>query len=250
MQYRTQATQGNPALIIYLLDISGSMGLLKGEKRRLDIVMDALNIALTQMVFRSTKGSRISPRYRVALIAYSDEVHDLLGGIKKIDELMAIGGIPELSTQRFTNTAEAFLYAEKLLQKELPLIQDCPAPLVCHMTDGIFTGDDPEPIVHRIMDMSVKDGNVLVENIFISDDLLEKEIDQPKRWQGIMANSNFQDDYGYKLKTMSSVIPESYREMMIESNYSLTQGALLMFPGTNPDLVSLGFQMSAATPIH
>lgn len=248
--YTTQATQSNPALIIYLLDVSGSMTMMNGEKRRIDIVTESLYVALRQMVYRSTKGSRISPRYRVAIFAYSDEVHDLLGGIKKIDELMNTGALPSLTTYRFTDTAKAFLQAEQLLKAELPFMQDCPAPLICHMTDGVYTGEDPQPIVRRIMEMSVKDGNVLVENIFISDDVMEQEIDQPKRWQGIREDTAFRDSYGYQLKRMSSVIPESYREMMRDANYSLAKDSLLMFPGTHPDLVSLGFQMSAATPIY
>lgn len=248
--YTTQASQTNPALIIYLLDVSGSMSMVDKEKRRLDLVMESLQVALQQMVFRSTKGSRISPRYRIAIIAYSDEVHDLLGGIKRIDEVMNTGKLPNLTPERFTDTAKAFAYAERLLQAELPHIQDCPAPLICHMTDGVYTGEDPYPIVQRIKQMAVKDGSVLVENIFISNDVLEKEIDQPKRWPGIRRDTVFCDDYGSKLRMLSSPIPESYRQMMLEANYSLAQDSLLMFPGTNPDLVSLGFQMSAATPIH
>lgn len=248
--YTAKATQSHPALIIYLLDVSGSMSLALGGRKRIDVVTESLNVALRQMVFRSTKGSRISSRYRVAIIAYSDEVHDLLGGIKQIDELMNSGMLPVLNTYRFTDTAKAFLYAEQLLKAELPSLQDGPAPLVCHMTDGVYTGEDPEPIARRIMNMSVKDGNVLIENIFISDEVLEKEIEQPKRWPGVRENTEFKDGYGYKLKKMSSVMPESYRGMIREANYHLAMGSLLMFPGTNPDLVSLGFQMSAATPVY
>ncbi|QMV44874.1 VWA domain-containing protein [Cohnella cholangitidis] len=235
--------------MIYLLDVSGSMTLANGDKRRIDVVTDALHVTLRQMVYRSTKGSRISSRYRVAMLAYSDEVYDLLGGVKKIDELMNDGGMPILNTHRFTDTAKAFRHAETILRAELPSLQDGPAPLICHMTDGVYTGDDPEPIARRIMDLSVKDGNVLVENIFISGDVLEQEVVDPKRWQGVTPNTPFLDEYGYKLRAMSSVMPDSYREMMRDANYNLAQGSLLMFPGTNPDLVSLGFQMSAATPI-
>lgn len=248
--YTAKATQTHPALVIYLLDVSGSMTMPLGGRKRIDVVTEALNVALRQMVFRSTKGSRISSRYRVAIIAYSDEVYDLLGGIRSIDELMNSGKLPVLQTHRFTDTASAFLYAEQLLKAELPNIQDCPAPLICHMTDGVYTGEDPEPIAKRLMNMSVKDGNVLIENIFISDDVLEQEIEMPKRWPGIRENTKFKDAYGYKLQRMSSVIPESYRSMMREANYNLAMGSLLMFPGANPDLVALGFQMSAATPIH
>ena len=55
--------------------------------------------------------------------------------------------------------------AERLLKAEIGNLQDSPAPLVCHMTDGEYnSGGDPEPIARSIMQMSVPDGNVLVEN--------------------------------------------------------------------------------------
>ena len=34
------------------------------------------------------------------------------------------------------------------------------------------------------MNMSVPDGNVLVENIFISDHLMNQPISEPRRWKG------------------------------------------------------------------
>jgi hypothetical protein len=49
---------------------------------------------------------------------------------------------------------------------------------------------------------------------------------------------------------MSSVLPESYREMLVEADYQLSPGALMMLPGTCSELVSIGFQMSAATPVR
>ena len=90
MLYQTQATQQTPAYIIYLLDVSASMNQMMdagGEKRRIDIVTDALSLAIRQMVFRSTKGSRLLPRYKLSILAYSDHVFDLLGGVKTIDEV-------------------------------------------------------------------------------------------------------------------------------------------------------------------
>ena len=81
------------------------------------------------MVFRSTKGNRLTPRYRIAILAYSDDVYDLLNGIKGIDEIAAIGSLPDLTPKRFSDSAKAFLQAEKILQSEIPNMQDCPAPL-------------------------------------------------------------------------------------------------------------------------
>ncbi|MGY5344391.1 vWA domain-containing protein [Paenibacillus glucanolyticus] len=250
MNYTIQASQRTPALIIYLIDISASMNMLMEDRRRIDVVYEALSLAIRQMVFRSTKGNRLTPRYRIAILAYSDDVYDLLNGIKGIDEIAAIGSLPDLTPKRFSDSAKAFLQAEKILQSEIPNMQDCPAPLVCHMTDGVSTGDDPEPIARRIMSMSVPDGNVLVQNIFISDHLMNQPITEPRRWKGILTDTSLEDEHARKLKMMSSVLPESYREMLLEADYQLSPGALMMLPGTCSELVSIGFQMSAATPVR
>ena len=53
------------------------------------------------------------------------------------------------------------------------------------MTDGASTGEDPELIVRRIMNMSVPDGNVLIENIFISDEIMQEQITNIKKWEAL-----------------------------------------------------------------
>ncbi|ANS75336.1 hypothetical protein AWM70_12560 [Paenibacillus yonginensis] len=249
MSYQIQATADTPALIIYLLDISGSMTLEFEGRRRMDVLNEALRTAIRQMVYRSTKGSRLSPRYRISILAYSDEVYDLLDGVKSIDRISNSSNLPELYPRRFTDTAKAFRQAEKILQSELPNLRDCPAPLVCHITDGVYTGEDPEPVAERIKAMSVADGNVLIENIFMTDEAGVGRIKDIKAWGGMMPDSFAADPYTEKLKRMSSVLPESYRELMVESAYSIRRGALMMLPGTSSDLISLGFQMSASTPV-
>lgn len=247
MPYQVLATSRTPALIIYLLDVSASMNQLLGDRRRIDVVGDALQAALRQMVFRSTKGSRISSRYRIAFFAYSDHVYDLLDGIKPVDQVARLG-VPQLSPMRTTETAKAFAQAERLLRAELPSLQNCPGPLVCHMTDGENTGEDPEPIVRRIMQMAVPDGHVLVENIFISDRVLSKPIADPRKWPGILPDTKLTSNYACKLQAISSPVPGSYRMMMLEMGYGLGPRALMLLPGANPELVAMGFQMSAATP--
>lgn len=247
--YTTLATNQNPALIIYLLDISASMAQPLGAGRRIDAVMDALDLTLRQMVFRSTKGTQVSPRYRLAMYAYSDCVYDLLDGIKGVDEVARLG-VPELSPQRITDTAAALAKAEELLLRELDGLQSSPAPLVCHMTDGEFTGADPHPIVERIRRLQVPDGNVLVENIFISDRVLAEPVHDVSVWPGITAETDLGGEYAEALRAMSSPVPDSYRRLIREHQYQLAPGALMLFPGTSPDLVALGFQMSAATPVR
>ena len=248
MSYAILADGQRPALVIYLLDVSASMEQKLGDKTRIEVAQDALTAALRRMISHSTKGSRLSPRYRIAMFAYSDRTHDLLGGIKSIAEV-ANKGTPRLSTMSITNTAGAFKKVEELLKRELPNLTSSPAPLVCHLTDGMFNGEDPEPIVQRIKQMRVPDGHVLVENIFISDTILTESIPSPYEWPGVRPNTVLANQYATKLRAMSSPLPASYRAMMQEmGGYNMAQDAVMMLPGISPQLVKMGFVMSSATP--
>ncbi len=245
--YDIPATAKTPALVIYLLDVSASMNEPFASSTRIDAVNKALQKIAVRMVQRSTKGALVSPRYRVAMFAYSTQVIDLLGGIKTIDELAKIG-MPQLTTMDMTNSASAFSAAESLLIAELPNMQNHPAPLVCHMTDGEYNGGDPMPIAHRIMNMSVPDGNVLVENIYFKPLL---GVTNAQSWPGITASADLQvqDDYARKLLDISSTIPDSYRSVMQEFGYKLAEGAKMFIPSEVPELLELGFAMSGATPV-
>jgi Mg-chelatase subunit ChlD len=246
-RYTKKANSLEKALIIYLLDVSGSMGTPLGERSRIDVVTEALRIAIDTMIFRSTKGQFIRSKYLVAVLAYSEDVQDLLGGVKTIDQVARIA-TPSLSPQTTTRTAKAFLAAEQILARELPSLQACPAPLVCHITDGEFNGPDPEPVVKRIMAMSTNDGNVLCQHCLISPDF-QAEVGDPKKWGGILAETPLRNPYAAKLQSLSSPVPESYQDMLRKDGYNLHDRAVMLLPGTSPDMVALGFQMSTATPV-
>jgi hypothetical protein len=250
VSYEIRATADTPALLIYLIDISGSMTLEFEGRRRMDIINEALQSIMRQIIYRSTKGNHLSPRYRIAILAYSDEVYDLLNGVKSIDRIANRGQLPQLYPKRFTDTAKAFRQALKILQTEMPTMGQCPAPIICHLTDGVYTGEDPEPIAKEIMELSLPDGPVLIENIFLTEEATQGKVKDAKAWRGIVSNQFMPDPYTEKLMRMSSVIPETYRDMMRESAYSIQKDALMMLPATSKDLIALGFQMSAATPIR
>src|ERR1017187_1763 len=126
------------------------------------------------MVQRSTKGEIVSARYRLAMAAYSDTVLDMLGGIRSIDDV-AKKGNPVLSTTGGTNTHGAFVWARDILSSEIPRSRGNPAPMVCHLTDGQYTGSNPGPVVKEIMALSNDDGTVLVENIYLGPGLTKKD---------------------------------------------------------------------------
>jgi hypothetical protein len=218
MPYTVPATSKTPALIIYLLDVSGSMGEPLGGKTKIEVISDALHQVAVRMVQRSTKGTTVAPRYRIAMFAYSSQVTDLLGGIKTVAELAQMG-VPRLQPMDATDTAAAFREAERLLNAELGNLQDCPAPLVCHMTDGEYnSGGDPEAVARRIMAMSVPDGNVLIENIFVTDKALSQNMADPKGWEGVTDETPLASPYAETLFRMSSAIPPTYRSVMAERN--------------------------------
>lgn len=246
MAYKIPATARTPALIIYLLDVSHSMEKTLDDKRRIDHVNAALNGVFTQMVFRSTKGVLVSPRYRVALIAYSDTPIDLLGGVQTVD-VIAQRGSPQLRPLRLTDTYAAFVKAREILRHELAGMRGCPAPLVCHMTDGIYTGNDPEPVAREIMAMSSDDGNVLVQNIFIGHNLTRAPISDACAWPGLRAESEVADPDAARLFRMSSELPEGYAAMMAEEGYELQPGSRMLYPASSGQLVQLAFAVSGAT---
>lgn len=251
MGYEVFATSGTPQLVIFLINVSSSMKTRYGQITRMQLAQEVLRKTLVHMLIASTKGHIVAPKYRVAIIVYSDKVTDVFGGIKPIDEIMSIisrqGNEIKFTPTSGSNTAEAFLCAERLLVFELPHIQDHPAPIIMHLTDGSITGEDPEPIVKRIMSLSVMDGNILVENVLLSDKILEGIADL-KDFAGITPNTPLQTDLAKKLREMSSTFPNSYLwHLQTLSNTRLNNNSVMFIPASHHELVEYAFQIALAT---
>jgi hypothetical protein len=249
--YQNQATSKTPALVIFLIDVSGSMGRpMHGGTSRMQVVKDALKVVITEMVQRSIKQQKISPRYRIAMIAYSDDVYDILTGIKPVDAVARIG-VPALKPLHRTNTTKGFLYVRKILENEVRNIgTNTPAPLVIHLTDGEYTcQEDPEPVVRAIQDITVPDGNVLVENVFISEGL-SIGIKEAALWTGFKPGDETGNPYGDRLLAMSSQLPELYWRSIWEMEYSIEKDTVMMYPGVNIEFVQMAFAMSMGSDYY
>lgn len=247
MPYDTPATSRTPALIIYLLDMSGSMQAEIEGVRKIDLVSSTLMHVGRQMVLRAMKGSQPAPRYRVAIFSYNDQPKDLFGGAVSIMQFVETG-VPVMKPGGITNTAAAFEAAEQLLIKERTNLHNCPAPLVCHLTDGKATGTDPEPVATRIRQMRFPDGHVLVENIFFDADALVDKVDDPYAWNGVSSEGQLSSDTARKLMRMSSPIPASYLEQFGDRGYAMDSNSFLLFPGDTPEMIEMAFTMSGMTP--
>lgn len=253
-KYRNLANSDHPATLIYLVDISGSMkALMPDGKSRIDVAKASIQTSYAQMIQRSLRQGKIHPRYRVGMIAYSADIYDVygeMGSIITIDKLKD-EGIPLITPQQGTRMARAFRYATKLIQQDIrewPLkwLNNCPPPMVVNITDCEYSEEDPDVIrdAMNLRSINVPDGNVLIENIFITDQITLPNSDI-KTWHGYYHNETTGDPYGDKLLAISSPMPSSYTQIMSEQlGIRLKMGAAMMFPGVNQEFIKTGFAMS------
>jgi hypothetical protein len=246
--YTQPATNLGPALILYLIDASDSMNEPCSAGTKIAMVNQALRVSIKDLVRRSMRDGIVQRRYRLAILAYSTDVLDVLGGIQDLPNMLR-RGIPELSAGGVTDTTAGFEAIERLLSQHLHEYGQSPAPLTCHLTDGVFTTTDPAQVIGRVRAMQVPDGGVLVENIYVADNMLRRPVADWQQWGGVQRAGDLQDDYARYLCSLSSPLPESYRQNINNYGYHLQPGAALFFPGIHPDLVRLAFAISSATQL-
>lgn len=258
-EYTRPATSDTPAHILYLLDVSGTMKNNLDGKPRIRWLEKALEYTLDFLIDeRSYDGEIYRPRYRIAVITYSSDVDPSLTGGKFVDvKDFWNEGLPEFSPGGETFTKRAFERAFQILEKLLEdtLVQEkCPAPVVCHVTDGQYNlGGDPTSVASKIKGLRNRDGYVLVQNLFITNELLATPIKDVQTWQGFMpkeeetAFKGKYAKYARALFNMSSSLPESYASVLSDLGFSLEFGSRMMYPGQNYDLIKLAFVASTAT---
>jgi hypothetical protein len=219
-----------------------------GTTTKIDMANKALRDAVKEMGRRSMSGGVVQPRYKIAIFAYSTQVVDVLGGIWDLSDLIK-QGMPVISADGETDTAAGFSAVEALLQSHLPEFLDSPAPLVCHLTDALITDGDPAPVVQRIQALAVNDGPVLVENVYMADEVLRAPTTNWRQWLGVLKPKELTSKYAQFLFHLSSPLPETYRQSINNYGYHLQKGAALFFPGTQTELVRLAFAVSTVTQL-
>lgn len=252
-QYRAAATSESPALIVYLIDTSGSMGKpisADDPRRKIDAVNDGLERSLGTLIDMSMKGRLCSPRYLISLVSYS-ATPDVVGE----EEVMTIAdlakrGVPHCEkVGGGTDTTSAFMKARDIIARATPRLSSAsPAPLICHLTDGIYNrGGDPEAAVREIASMKFADGAPLIENIYIGSGLTRAHTGPLENWPGVRDVAELADPWAKRLYEMSSSMPEMFRSRVNEEGYSLSVGAKMFFPGDTPQVVELGFAVARTT---
>jgi hypothetical protein len=101
------ATAAQPALIIFVIDISGSMAETVGDDTKIALLNIQVREVLRKLVQLATKGEIIAPRYRLAMLAYSDCVISVLNGVEAISDIVK-RGMPIFSPAATSNAAMRF----------------------------------------------------------------------------------------------------------------------------------------------
>lgn len=249
MLYSQPATSLNPALIIYLLDVSHSMNDPCNGSTEIELVNNALKEAIKDMTRRSMRDGVVQRRYKVAVLAYNTTVIDITGGIIDLPELVR-RGYPVLTAAGETDTAKGFQAVKSLLRQHIAAYQNGPAPLVCHLTDALNTASDPTSVIQSIQQMGVRDGAVLIENVYVAEKMLRSTTHYDwHQWAGVTRPGQLTSEYARDLFHLSSPLPDTYRQNINNFGYNLQAGSMLYFPGTHAELVRLAFAASTATQI-
>jgi hypothetical protein len=247
--YLNLASSESPSIILVLIDISHTMeknSIASPGETRIETALELLRRFIIECVQRSFKQKEINPRYRIGMFAYGDELFDLNEGVRSIGEIAA-AGIPQLSLlEGRSNVSKAFRYAGEVLNEEIKkyssVIYDIPTPIVINITGDLSIDHSSEEnlftAVEQVRALSVPDGNVLVQNIFIPAEgevgSAESQLYQQNfvGWQGFGMSEDLRDDNLNKWLRLSSPLPRSYFNSYVDLGCSFQMGTRMLFPGT------------------
>ncbi len=175
---------------------------------RMQLAALCINQAIQTMVEFSLRGNTVSPRFHMTILVNRTEPIDLLGSVHSITDLASIQ-IPTILPIGEANTEAAFKTALTYLQHYLPGIQDCPAPMICNLTTLQGRGLTPNliAIASEIKSLITNDGPVLIQNIYLGNDLLAEPVMDACAWRGILAQRDLSTPTSRLLYNISSPLP-------------------------------------------
>jgi hypothetical protein len=254
MPYTAQISRTNPACVLLLIDQSESMGeAFAGDldgRTKADVVADAVNRLLQNLVLRSAKADGVRDYFHVGVIGYGSGLRSGLGGKVPYEVLVPIsklgdrplrvetrtrevvdlgGGGSAEQSYKFpvwfdpqaagrTPMCEAFAAAGLAVKGFIDTHPKAFPPIVLNLTDGKPTDGNPQKLARAIRDMTTADGNALVFNLLIS-----AEATLPVYFladEGLLT-----DLYSKLLFRMSSALPPKLWEAARAEGFPIEAGA-------------------------
>lgn len=248
MPYTAEISRLNPSCFVFLIDQSGSMvEPIAGSdnRRKCDSVADAINRLLHNLIIKCARGEGVRNFYEVGVIGYGAQVGPAFSGkltgrdIVPIAEVAASPARVEERTKEVDDGAggtitrkvkfpiwfepmargttpmgQALLMAHKLLAEWVARHPNSYPPIVINITDGEATDAGPVPQAEALRSLATQDGNVLLLNCHISGRPVEPIIFPD-------TDGGLPDEFARILFGVSSVLPDSLRELARNENVSL-----------------------------
>jgi len=262
MSYERRVERAHPALIVMVLDDSGSMASsMEGTTdARYQWVERYSGIILKELLTRCTEVAGdnpiVKPRYYFDVIKYGSKVETWPNGsngnqpldigeiIKKFGDDNATFGLGGLLGG--TDTASAFNTAftrlESALQSER--FKDSFPPILFHLTDG-ESHTDAEPIAQQIMNLSSNDGSVLIVNAYIGTHT-QLNYTGPADFPGYLNEQEVgSHPDNLRMFRMSSVIPKTIRDNLVNDGIfpSIRENARLFFDVRTKEMLKYVIQV-------
>ena len=181
--YKQKMTTARRGCIVILADQSESMDEPLGNRTKADIVAEAVNTVITQLITVCTSGEEIKDRCRICVIGYGEEVTYIVNDmVSKLYKRPETGKwIPTWLIPKASNTTpmtEAFELAYQVVQESCSKYRNSFPPVVINITDGAPNDyESTRNAAKKIMALQTTDGNALVFNVHIADS--GKEISLP-----------------------------------------------------------------------
>ena len=265
MKNDMQWSSATPGLLIILLDQSGSMLHDYEGTTRTQFASTAVNKVIDNIIQKNFDGDAPKNRCFISVIGYNHNVKELCSGwLKDLDasplryetlkkkQPDGAGGIIEIEVTQpvwvepiqddgATNMLGAFKLAQDLVTQWITDNPDRPAPVIINISDGVpyYNGKDPRIcmqettiLVNEIMNLSNKDGNVLVFNAQI--DTSNGTVKYPSD-----RNSVSQEEAKF-LFDITSVVPDSYKSAAEKNQLPIKDGSRgCVFGADGVDLIQL-----------
>ncbi len=265
MPYSAEISRANPSCFLFLIDQSGSMedpfGGGEVSRKKADLVADAINRLLQNLVIKCAKEEGIRDYFHVGVIGYGDNVGPALSGAlagKQLVSISEIGNQPARIEQRMkkvedgagglveqpirfpvwfdpmahgaTPMCQALTLAHDVLAAWLPQHPDSFPPIVINITDGEATDGNPAAAATALRDLQNNDGHVLLFNIHLS-----SKGGRPIEFPPV--TDNLPDQYARQMFELSSLLTPTMRTIAQQEGYSATESSRgFVF---NADMVSV-----------
>jgi hypothetical protein len=240
MPYDAEIRRGNPSLVIFLIDQSGSMD---DPCEKAQDATKELNGLIANLVGRCVKVNGVWNLFYVSFLGYADEVRSLWKLSQ--DDLIPIATVANNPIRVEEKTQRVFDEAGGLQQMKIPIWFDvvangsssmCAAitraseiceswirqhpdsypPTVINISDGSPTDGNPTNAAQRLKGVVGNDGGVLLWNKHISSSSRTEAVYYPESDAGLPDNS------ARLLYDISSILPEQHQNYLSNMGYSVS----------------------------